>query len=122
MEAPVAESHFECICGAVEADGRIRRHCGACGYHTPMPANFCVECGAAFAVARVVEVFELPDAGQRKPLPLSPAPRKRQPWSEDEEAEMFELAASGYTSREIAETLGRSVAAIVTRRYCRVVA
>lgn len=122
MQAPVAESHFECRCGAVEEDGRIRRHCQWCGYHTVMPANYCMDCGKAFAIARVVEVVELPEGGTRKPLALHPTPRKRMPWSENEEEKMFQLAASGYSSREIAEALGRSVAAIVTRRYCRVVA
>lgn len=58
MEAPVAESHFECWCGAVEEDGRIRRHCPACGYHTPMPANFCVECGQPIVLSRTREVVK----------------------------------------------------------------
>jgi len=115
MEAPVAESHFECRCGAVEEDGRIRRHCGACGYHTVMPANFCMDCGRAFAAARVVEVIEANGLPQAYVIAPAPPPGGRA-WSAEEEAELRDLVAIGCRSREIAEVLGRTVIAIRSRR------
>jgi uncharacterized OB-fold protein len=116
MQASVAESHFECLCGAVETDGRIRRHCANCGYHTVMPANFCVDCGAAFVLGRVVEVVEVGSVEHVEYVIATDVRERARRWSPEEDARLVELVSRKVTSRKIAETLGRSQSAISTRR------